>query len=348
MMMIGYATLFLLLSRPVMIGDGVATNAAGVALVQQASPPRPAPAGTVAVEGAGNDAATGWPRRIAHTASGISLVYVPAGEFLMGSPVAEEGRSTGNNGARERQHRRIIRKPFYLGETEVTVGQFRKFVAASGYQTDAERGTGDYGRGSFAATPKGDRAWHPVASWQNPFPRLDDYRIDDGHPVVQVSWNDAQRFVAHFGLRLPTEAQWEYACRAGSRTRFPWGEAEADGKGHANVGDEAARKRFPSINVFFPFDDGATVLSPAGRYRPNAWGLKDLIGNVEEWCQDALRPYPADGADETAAEGDGARVLRGGAWIGNSGTSRSATRIGMAPWSRRDFQGFRVALPVEP
>ena len=84
-------------------------------------------------------------------------------------------------------------------------------------------------------------------------------------------------------------------------------------------------------------------------YKPNAWGLHDMIGNVEEWCQDAVGPYPADGSDESPATGeaDAARVLRGGAWVGNAGTSRSATRIGMRATSRRDFQGFRVAGDVD-
>ena len=297
--------------------------------------------------GAETDPATGLPTRIVHKESGIVLVLVPAGEFLMGSPEEEPDRSNS-----ERQHRRVIRKPFYLGETEVTVGQFRKFVTATRYETDAERGApdgGEGGRGAFAATPDGDRTWTATASWKNPFPNLNDYCVQENHPVVHVSWNDAQRFCAHYGLRLPSEAQWEYACRAGSRTRFPWGESEGGGKGYANVADETSKKRFPRTNVLFPFDDGVALISAVGRYKPNAWMLRDMVGNVEEWCQDAHGKYPEDGADESAAEGDGgaARVLRGGSWIGNQGTSRSGARIGMRPTSRRDFQGFRVAATVE-
>ncbi len=280
------------------------------------------------------------PQRIVHKESGISLVLIPAGDFLMGSPEAEREH------VRDRRHRRIIRQAFYLGETEVTVGQFRKFVQATGYQTDAERGIGEQGRGSFAATPGGDRSWNTNATWQNPFPNLTDYRIRDDHPVVHVSWNDAQNFCAHFNFRLPTEAEWEYACRAGSTNRFPWGDTEAGGEGYANVADQTALKRFPSFNLAFPFDDGAELIAPVGRYTTNAWGLRDIIGNVEEWCQDAFRPYPDDGADETAAKGDGARVLRGSSWLGNPGNCRAAARFGMQPSSRRDFEGFRVAATV--
>ena len=247
------------------------------------------------------------PLRVTHKPSGIDVVLIPAGEFQMGSPDTEPDR-----GKREKLHRRVIRRPFYLGRTEVTVGQFRKFVEASGYRTEAERGTpnGDRpGPGSFATIDDGQRDWNAAANWRNPFPNLKEYQLRDDHPVVQVTWNDAQKFVAHYGLRLPTEAEWEYAARAGTRDRFAWGPDEAGGKGFANVGDETHRRRFVTVNVFFPFDDGAALLSPVARYKPNAWGLHDMIGNA--------------------------------------GTSRPATRIGMRATSRRDFQGFRVASNVE-
>ena len=280
--------------------------------------------------------------RLMHKESGIALVLVPAGEFMMGSPESERER------VRDRRHKRIIREAFYLGETEVTVGQFRKFVQATGYETDAERGVGEQGRGSFAATPGGDRSWNTNATWRNPFPNLTDYRIRDDHPVVHVSWNDAQKFCEHFKFRLPTEAEWEYACRAGSTNRFPWGETEAGGEGFANVGDQTGRKRFASFNLPFPFEDGAELIAPAGSYKPNAWGLRDMIGNVEEWCEDVFGPYPEDGADETAAKGEGgARVLRGSSWLGNGGNCRASARFGMRESSRRDFEGFRVAATAD-
>ena len=299
------------------------------------------PEGLVVAEGAENDRLTGLPTRILHADSGIALVLIPAGEFMMGSPETEPGRNDG-----ERQHRRIVRRPFYLGETEVTAGQFRLFADATGYRTDAERGTPDdgHGRGSFAALPEGNRAWNAKASWRDPFPNLTDVEPRDDLPVLHVSWADARAFARNFGLRLPTEAEWEYACRAGTTTRFFWGESEAVGETFANVADASARERFPRENLPFPFDDGVAVLAPVGSYGANAWGLRDILGNVEEWCEDAFGEYPPDGADERAAHGASAFVLRGGSWVGNPTTTRCAGRAAMGESSRRDFIGFRVAL----
>lgn len=301
----------------------------------------------VRAAGASTDAATGLPTRVVHKASGVVLVLIPAGEFLMGSPEGEPERLRD-----ERRHRRVITRPFYLGETEVTAGQFRRFARAARYRTDAERGAeeGGHRTGAFAATPDGDRNWAASASWKNPFPNLGGRRAREDHPVVHVSWNDARRFVEHYGLRLPTEAQWEYAARAGSRTRFFWGDEAAGGRGFGNVQDASGRRRFPRWNSSFPFDDGVAVLAAAGRYRPNAWGIRDVVGNVSEWCEDVFHAdYPADGTDERAAAGVGGapRVIRGGSWLDAPDFQRSAKRIGFLPQGRRDFIGFRVAAGVE-
>jgi sulfatase modifying factor 1 len=154
-----------------------------------------------------NDGATGLPNRVVHRASGSTLVLIPAGEFLMGSPTNEVDRSKS-----ETQHRRVIRKSFYLGETEVTVEQFRKFVEATSYKTDAERGVDEgngHGVGSFATVADGEREWSANANWRTPFPILKDVVIGPNHPVHHVSWNDAKAFCVHYKLRLPTEAEWE-------------------------------------------------------------------------------------------------------------------------------------------
>jgi formylglycine-generating enzyme required for sulfatase activity len=299
-------------------------------------------------EGALADPLTRLSTRVLHKPSGLVLVLIPAGAFQMGSPPEEAERL-----ADERQHLRLVKKPFYLGETEVTVAQFRRFVRATGYLTDAERSgeEGSRGKGAFASTPDGDREWSALASWQNPFPNLPEYQISEHHPVVQVSWNDAKRFVEHYGLQLPSEAQWEYAARAGSRTRFFWGDSQAGGEGYGNLKDASGRKRFPRWNSSFPFNDSVILLADVRRFRPNPWNVYDLVGNVSEWCQDAYaKDYSNAGAtDEGSREADSQapRVIRGSAWLDAPDFSRSAKRIAFRPQGRRDFVGFRVAATTE-
>ena len=234
--------------------------------------PAPAAAGPQPPSGckvaAGAKVVDGVWDRIEHEASGIVLRYVPPGEFTMGSPANEPDRFDN-----ETQHRRVIAKGFYLGETEVTVGQWRRFAQASGYRTDAERGVkvGDSREGGMTCTPGGGTRWHGDASWENPFPLLRDYRLEDQHPVVQVSWNDASKFCQHHGLVLPSEAQWEWACRARSKARFPWGTGEEGGERFANVKEQAAQRRF-SCWTTFEFDDGHALLAKVGSYEANRYG----------------------------------------------------------------------------
>lgn len=288
---------------------------------------------------------TTLPERIVHRESGIALVLIPAGRFQMGSPANEADRGRG-----ETQHWRVIKEPFYIGETEVTVEQFRRFVKATGYVTDAERGTeeGGHTKGAFATVQSGDREWNEIASWQNPFPNLSDYRLRDDHPVVQVSWNDARRFVDHFGLQLPTEAQWEYVARAGTTTAYFWGDDPAGGRGYGNVNDSSAKKRFCNWNPSFSFDDAHELLAPVRSFKPNPWKVHDLFGNVTEWCEDVYhRDYPAGGADESAAANGNARVMRGGSWLDPPDLYRMAKRFAFAPQGRRDFLGFRVVMKAQ-
>ena len=285
------------------------------------------------------------PERFVHRESGITFVLIPAGRFQMGSPENEVGRGRG-----EQRHWRVIKEPFYIGETEVTVEQFRRFVKATNYLTDAERGVeeGGHTKGAFATVPAGDREWNANASWHNPFPNLSDYRLRDDHPVVQVSWNDARRFVEHFGLQLPTEAQWEYAARAGTTTAYFWGDDPAGGRGYGNVNDTSARKRFCNWNPSFAFDDGTQLLASVRSFKANPWKVHDLFGNVTEWCEDVYhRDYPTDGADESAAVNGSARVMRGGSWLDPPDLYRMAKRFAFAPQGRRDFLGFRVVMKAQ-
>lgn len=285
------------------------------------------------------------PERIVHRESGITFVLIPAGRFQMGSPENEVGRGRG-----EQRHWRVIKEPFHIGETEVTVEQFRRFVKATNYLIDAERGIeeGGHTKGAFATVPDGDREWNANASWHNPFPNLSDYRLRDDHPVVQVSWNDARRFVEHYGLQLPTETQWEYAARAGTTTAYFWGDDPAGGRGYGNVNDASAKKRFCNWNPSFAFEDGSVLLAPVRSFKANPWKVHDLLGNVTEWWEDVYhRDYPADGADESAAGDGNARVMRGGSWLDPPDLYRMAKRFAFAPQGRRDFLGFRVVMKAQ-
>jgi sulfatase modifying factor 1 len=224
-------------------------------------------------------------------------------------------------------------RPFYIGATEVTTGQFRRFVEATGYVTDAERGTPEgngKGRGSFTAMREGERDWSAAADWRHVFEFFPEFRVTDEHPVMHVSWNDAGAFASHYGMRLPTASEWELAARAGRTTRYPWGDDAAGGAPFANVRDATAAAVFGQPEVVFPFDDHALLPMPVRSYRPNDWGLYDAIGNLAEWVEDSQ---------------SGGRVLKGGSWVDYPDGATLAASAAMDPAARRDFIGFRVAMP---
>jgi formylglycine-generating enzyme required for sulfatase activity len=170
-------------------------------------------------------------------------------------------------------------------------------------------------------------------SWRNPgFDQKDD------HPVLQVSRNDAQAFCAWVSKKtgktvvLPTEAQWEYACRAGTQTRFSFGDEDAD------LGDYAWYAR-NSMDE----DKGANMTHPVGQKKPNAWGLYDMHGNAEERCADYYGEYAGAGADPTGPKGGSFHVLRGGSWMNDPGRCRSANRFSVQ-LGQDSNSGFRVAM----
>jgi eukaryotic-like serine/threonine-protein kinase len=256
---------------------------------------------------------------------GMKLVRLPAGKFLMGSPAREAGHKPD-----EEQHEVTLTRPFFIGAHEVTVGQFKAFVKATRYKTDAEK-TGEGASRRFA-----DNSFKMDinCNWRNPgFGQTED------QPVVCVSWNDALAFCNWLSdkeskaYRLPTEAEWEYACRAGSQTRFSYG---ADGK---ELGDHA---------WFRPNSDQQT--HPVGQKKANPWGLFDMHGNAWEWTGDW---YAADYYKNSPKEnpsgppGGSFRVLRGGSWNDGTSACRSAQRKGVAPPMWRDVLiGFRVVCGV--
>jgi formylglycine-generating enzyme required for sulfatase activity/serine/threonine protein kinase len=274
----------------------------------------------------------GWAKKVREPKSGIELILVEPGTFQMGSPANEEGRDDD-----ETQHHVELTKAFYLGETEVTVGHWKRYASESGYVTEAERGEGGY-------TVVSDGSWQEVSwvDWANPLPAFM-YDWDDRHPVTLVSWNDARSFCRHFGFVLPTEAQWEYACRAGTKTRFSWGDDEDGCKGRGNFADVSAKNRI-SVWATSSFDDGHAFTAPVGSYSANAWGFRDMSGNVWEWCGDGYRAdYQSLSAKDPFQQDAELRVLRGGSWSFMPRDCRAADRYSFGPSARYSGGGFRVA-----
>jgi formylglycine-generating enzyme required for sulfatase activity len=283
---------------------------------------------------------------------GMSFVRIEPGTFLMGSPPDQAGREKD-----ETQHRVTLTKPFMMGITHVTIAQWKSFVADSAYKSQAEQ----QGWG-FAWTGK---KWEKVngADWQHPgFPQADD------HPVVDVSWNDAMAFCAWLGhkenkhYRLPTEAEFEYCCRAGTQTIYPWGDTPDEGAGWANCADQTARQKYPNWKTGFNWNDGYVFTAPVAHFKPNAWGLYDLVGNAWEWCADWYGKYPdGDVTDPAGPTQDNAqivtagdtgwkgpqRVMRGGSWHSGPVHARCANRDHEAPDFRNCIKGFRVVMDTE-
>lgn len=271
-----------------------------------------------------------------------AMVVIPTGGFIMGSPADEVGRS--NN---EEPRRRVqIDIGFALGQSEVTVAQFREFVRASGHVSDAER----LGTGSYYDEKTGRMAERRGISWR------DDYhgeRAADDLPAINVSWNDAVAYAQWLAqrtgkrYRLPSEAEMEYALRAGSITRYPWGDAAPDQvlENVTGEGDLSRAKR--SWARFFPrYSDGHWGPAPVRSFPANAFGLHDMAGNVSEWTQDCWHDNYVRAPRSSAAwvnPGCGLRVVRGGSWVSDPDQVRSAFRIAASATTVSARVGFRVA-----
>lgn len=270
----------------------------------------------------------------------MKLVYVPPGEFEMGSPDSEKGRKK-----EEQLHAVRLSKGFYLGVHEVTIGQFSEFVRQTKYKTEAETdGQGGYGidkeSGKFGRNAK--------YTWRNPgFPQADD------HPVVSVTWKDAVAFCEWLSAkegktyRLPTEAEWEYACRAGTKTAYSNGDDPLTLGNIANFADSTAKEKFSDWYWAGKATDGYIYTAPVGKFKPNAFGLYDMHGNVFEWCADWYKANYGTGEspaiDPTGPATGSDRVVRGSSFVNSVPIVRSASRTSHRPVYRLSYVGFRVA-----
>ncbi len=281
-----------------------------------------------------------WQPRQFTNSIGMEFVSIPPGKFLMGSPAGEAGRQR-----QERQHEVELTRGFHIGRHEVTVGQFKRFVKETGYQTEGEKD----GKGGWGIDPTGKIEAAGKYTWKNPgFAQTDD------HPVVLVSWNDARAFCKWLSgkekkeYRLPTEAEWEYACRAGTKTAYANGDDPEGLVRLGNIADASAREKFTGWTLGIKGKDGFAVTAPVGSFEPNAWGLYDMHGNVWEWCLDFYDPrgYARESQKGPTGPASGtARVQRGGGWSSAAPRCRSAARVGRDPSSYRGcYLGFRVVL----
>ncbi len=275
----------------------------------------------------------GWTNQL-----NMKFVSIPAGEFVMGSPASEPLRFDN-----ESAHRVRLTHPFSMSATDVTVAQFAAFVKDTGYVTAAEKEGWAYGSWN-AETNQWDKFEGP--SWRNPgFPQTPD------HPVVEVNWYDAMAFCNWLSQKeaktysLPTEAQWEFACRAGSRSAYFWGDDPDGGAGFANCLDQTGKTKF---TLFPPFNwsDGFVYTSPVASFKPNGWGLYDMLGNTLQWCEDCFGDYPAarpgEAFSDTVRTTGEQRNLRGGAFVYGPRHSRCAFRGRNNPDFRNFYIGFRV------
>ncbi len=242
--------------------------------------------------------------------TGMEFVWIPKGCYTMGSPASESGRS-----GDEHPHQVCI-EGYWLSKYEVTNTQYRMFKPA--------HDSGNYEGNNLNG---------------------------DGQPVVEVSWNDAVAYAEWLSqktgkrFKLPTEAEWEYAARAGTQTARYWGDEDSQLCRHANIADRTSKVAFNSFTwAYDGCDDGYKVSAPVGRFAPNNFGLYDMLGNVWEWTSSPYDAAYAGGEKRAAALSEGGtRVLRGGSWDGRPGTARAAGRDSGTPDARNFALGLRLA-----
>ncbi len=267
-----------------------------------------------------------------------NLIYVPEGVFKMGSKfsIDEIQNRYGYEFTEASKvgweielplHDVIVNNGFYISKYELTVAEFEAFINETGYVTDAEKGIGSYGYNE-------NGEWSEVenVSWRKPGL----WEIQPNFPVVFVSWNDATEYTNWLSkktgqvYRLPTEQEWEYACRAGSESTFTWGDLPKDGLGKINA-----------LDSYFGFDDGFKFIAPVNSYEPNAYGIHNMLGNVWEWCASPyVKQYPISLNEPEPDQ----FVDRGGGWDSPPFNARISNRGAAGAKFNTINLGFRIVL----
>jgi formylglycine-generating enzyme len=285
------------------------------------------------------------PLRIPQRQNGAVLipqvVNIPSGCFQMGSPETEEGHGTDEN-----LHRVCI-KGFKLAKNEITMEEFRKFINATHFSTDAERNTVESGCWSYQNESEKHWNWWQWANWKVP---VQGVALTLRTPITCVSLYDVLAYIQWLNketgqeYRLPTEAEWEYAARAGTTTARYWGNNPDISCGYANVADntQLGSAKWPQMHNC---EDGYFFTATISSLRANKFGLHDMLGNVWEWtCSKYEEKYT--GAEEVCTDiKPGSDVLisiRGGGWNADAPRVRAAYRNWGVAWSRQANQGFRL------
>lgn len=287
---------------------------------------------------------------------GAPMVLIPAGSFMMGSTKDEVDRTIRECVTElemdqktcegwynpELPRHKVQLNAFHLDKHEVTNRLFQQFVQQTGHRTTAER------EGSAKAFVEGKGQDVKGANWRQPEAEQTVFVSNRAeHPVVSVSWEDADAFCRWAGKRLATEAEWEYAARAGTTTRYWWGSGSQASRRVENIADESAKGLLK--NIMTGYDDGSVRTAPVGSYEANPWGLHDMSGNVAEWTADWHASDYYIQSPERNPKGPSSglyRVQRGGSWLATPIFVRSAYRVWVTPSTRNDVLGFRCAQDV--
>jgi len=264
------------------------------------------------------------------------MVLIPDGSFMMGDANGQD---------MEKPVHVVEVDAFYMDTHEVTIGEYRKYVDATNYVTDAEKKDGCYIWGGEEWVKTEGINW-----------RFDEFgkthkAEKDNYPVTHLSWNDANAYAQWAGKRLPTEAEWEYAARGGAKGyKYAWGNDPLGAEAVANVSDENLIKVVTSWPYTKGYDDGYIFASPVGSFAPNSFGLYDMAGNAWEWCADyfdenyySRSPIKNPRNDDPSER----RVLRGNSWDGRPGLMRCSRRTSDIQSNSYVETGFRCVKGIK-